>query len=85
MLFNIFLQNKQMFLTSSLARGNVIDWACSEMRLLVAHPSDRGTNIALIILPQKGIGLYAEDLCLTIQTTAGSFYRIHRRSLKEHL
>lgn len=32
---------------------NVINWARSEIRFIVAHPNERGTNIALIILPQN--------------------------------
>lgn len=57
MFFEIFLQYTYIFLQvlKKYKQGfeNVINWACSEMRFTVAHPNERGTNIALIILPQN--------------------------------
>lgn len=53
-LFEIFLQITEMLL-QCVNKGlkSVINWARSEMMFIVAHPNERGTNIALIILPRN--------------------------------
>lgn len=53
LLFESCLKYKQGF-------GNGINRAHSEMRFRVAHPNERGTNIALIILPHNKSSISAQ-------------------------
>lgn len=54
-LFTTSLKYKQGFKT-------VINWARSEKRFIVAHPNERGTNIALIILPQNKASICTQTI-----------------------
>lgn len=61
-------------------------WLTHERGFIGAHPNEKGTNIALIILPQdKASTCRGLKLCLTIHTIAGPFYCISWHSLKEQL
>lgn len=56
------------------------------MRFMVAHPNDRGTNIALFILPQNKASICMQRKFFNhLYTIVGPFYCISWRSLKEQL